>query len=328
MAVLKIDLKITDMRKLSFGLTLFFGWISGIAIGQEIELFSLSAMEYNENEKVFLVSLSEIYPLSEHPDSSAIPDIGDWEMLDANTIVLDSIYRQRFFARTGLLLTERLIVYDYLNNISASFPLNTLRLVACLNMYAGNDDWPYSQYEYMIGFELEPSVLANFNPFFYQTFVYLGSSDPFAHQPLKPIHWSLVDKLNLPKSKMMKAQKTFLKNHTCGNKYVFEENGFKYMIQEYLFEANLNARRMVIEDIKTKKIVCERFFRDSEGASLAPLNYTDLENILQIDQWTGVLFKDKPPVVFGFLYQSFGCPAITFLNATMEDVYIRCDNRH
>jgi hypothetical protein len=64
---------------------------------------------------------------------------------------------------------------------------------------------------------------------------------------------------------------------------------------------------------------------DHESETPAPLNYVESE---YIEQWTGKLFKNKPPVILGFQYVAFGCPGITFLSPTEKDIYIYCDNRH
>jgi hypothetical protein len=55
-------------------------------------------------------------------------------------------------------------------------------------------------------------------------------------------------------------------------------------------------------------------------------DYEDSANIRE--QWTGRLFKNKPPVSFGFEYQSFGYHGITLLSETEKEIWISCDNRH
>jgi hypothetical protein len=71
-------------------------------------------------------------------------------------------------------------------------------------------------------------------------------------------------------------------------------------------------------------------FNNSEGASVAPLNfgisnpnYADLKG-----QWMGKLFKNKPEVIFGFEWVSFGCPGIIYINSRDKYIQINCDNRH
>lgn len=314
--------------KISTQAILFFTFLSVNIFAQKNELFSIQQMEYMPSEKVYFVSLSEFYPLSDHPDSSAIPDISEWEMTDANTIILDSIYRERFLSRITIAPIGNLIIFDYVNGISATFPVNTLRVIACLNIYAGSEDWPYSQYEYMIGFELQAASLANFNNFFERSFVYIGIDDPFLHEPLKPIVWEHEHKSNFPKNSLTKDQKKMIQNHSKDQLYSFEDSGYRYMIQDYLFDGNLNARHLVIQDSRSKKIVCNRMFMNSEGSMIAPVTLTQPDSTIQVYQWTGELLIGKPPIVFGFMFEAFSCPNFIFLNPDLEDMYIRCDNRH
>ncbi len=47
-----------------------------------------------------------------------------------------------------------------------------------------------------------------------------------------------------------------------------------------------------------------------------------------VNQWTGKLFKDYPPVLFGFVWQSFGCDNIDIIQLPLTTIPILCDNRH
>ena len=77
-----------------------------------------------------------------------------------------------------------------------------------------------------------------------------------------------------------------------------------------------------------KEVVFDGVFSDSEGASPAPLSFKGEKPNDQLLQWTGQLFKDQPPVMFGFMYVSFGCPWIDFLDGSMRNLSFSCDNRH
>ena len=50
---------------------------------KELDLFRVRNLEENANKKVGFISLSDIYPLSEHPDSMAIPNL---ENADKNSL--------------------------------------------------------------------------------------------------------------------------------------------------------------------------------------------------------------------------------------------------
>ncbi len=126
---------------------------------------------------------------------------------------------------------------------------------------------------------------------------------------------------------MNNEYKSYMEGSSMGNTYLYKTNHFLYFLQDYLDDRNVACyRRLLIVDSKTKDIIIEKFFGRGEGTSPSDLNYAD--EYETVNQWTGKLFKDKPPVVFGFEYISFGCPAISIIDKSNEDIYINCDNRH
>ena len=77
---------------------------------------------------------------------------------------------------------------------------------------------------------------------------------------------------------------------------------------------NIVERKLaVINDRKEK--IAEKIFSlaGSDGGEFLPLYGIDADES-NIFQYTGHLFKGKPPVIFGFIAQSFGCPSINFLD--------------
>jgi hypothetical protein len=98
-----------------------------------------------------------------------------------------------------------------------------------------------------------------------------------------------------------------------GSSYRYETANFGYYVQEFL-----GPRRLLIIDLNTQETIKDIVFYPNESFSNAALN----------NQWTGKLFKDKPPVIFGLEWVSFGCPGITFLDRFVQDIGINCDNRH
>ena len=98
-------------------------------------------------------------------------------------------------------------------------------------------------------------------------------------------------------------------------------------MQDYVDNRKLLfARRLLVVDSKTKEIIIDKLYSSSEGTSPTPLNYEEGDDV--VNQWTGKLFKNKPQVIFGFLYESFGCPGISIIDKSNEEIYLQCDNRH
>ncbi|MBC3538991.1 hypothetical protein H7U12_04820 [Rufibacter sp. H-1] len=180
----------------------------------------------------------------------------------------------------------------------------------------------------MIGFEADAKALSKFKDFyFHHTVAYIGKEDPFVKGQMKPITWGKINPGNFPKIKMKAEDNKSTIDKRIGDAYVFENDSLHYFIQDYLGDEMNSARRLVVLHARTKALVYEEFFFEEDGVELARLNYSK-ESYNSIYQWTGNLFKAKPPVVLGFTSISFGCPYISFLDKNEKSIYISCDNRH
>ena len=85
---------------------------------QDLQIFDLMYYEKDSTHSIAFISLSDVYGLSEHPDSLAVPQffggmtgegvsIEDREIEDkaikaAQYFVLDSTYRKRFLSKTNI----------------------------------------------------------------------------------------------------------------------------------------------------------------------------------------------------------------------------------
>ena len=90
----------------------------------------------------------------------------------------------------------------------------------------------------------------------------------------------------------------------------------------------INDNHLVIVETATKKLITEAIFTEGESTSRATLSFANSVNENAPEQWTGNLFKNKPPVFFGFTYESFGCTNINFIENPSNSIYLHCDNRH
>ena len=294
------------------------------ALAQQADLFWLRGwnMEQTSDKQVAFVSMSDKYRLSEHPDSSAIPDLialyGD-EYIQVEQLVLDSIYRERFMIGTGTSEKDKVFIYTYVTNKLITLPVSELTVVANMNVYGA--DWPYSQYDFMLGFEINKQALQGLEDLHFEhTLVYVGKKSPFVLNKLKQVEWKEVDEAAFPELEPLNYDTTYTGRCILNQTYAFEDKGMTYFLQEMTrVSDNFNAlNRLLVIDVKTQKVICDKLIYAGESASFAPLD----------QQWTGELLKKKDPVIFGFQWHSFGCPFITFLNPKAEDLYIKCDNRH
>ncbi len=288
---------------------------------QDLKVFDLTYYEKDSIQSIAFISLSDIYPLSEHQDSLAIPDLTDKNEEEANQFEyfkLSARYRQQFLNQTKISETDKVFIYSYSKNKLISFPVSNLNVIACLNIYGA--EWPYSQFDFMIGFEIDKRYLTDYEKYYVNTFVCIGKKSPFVMNQLSPIVWQKIDSKEFPSKEPISYDTSYAGKSLPGDTYKYEKDGLLYYVQELVRISDnwTSVKRLLVINTKTKKTICEKNYYSGESASFAPLD----------NQWTGMLFKNKPPVIFGFHYVSFGCPSITFINSTEKDIYINCDNRH
>lgn len=293
---------------------------------EELVLFDMIPIEGNQD--VGFISLSDVHPLSEHPDSLAIPDVSEKPIDSIRYFKLEKKYRKRFLTATGISENDQVFIFDYSTDRMLSFPVSKLNVIAHLNVYASDDDAPFSQLDYMIGFEVDQKDLKGINSrYFGEVLVVVGKKNPFVRGKMKPIVWKKIDKKQFPLAKMSPEGAKKTKRFAAGNAYTFTKDSLQYYVQELSMGEYHAGRRLVVLNTKTDQVLLERVYEDSEGVGMAPLNHKTKEHEF-LDQWTGQLFKDRAPVLFGFQYFSFSCPEISFIEKKGEDIYIHCDNRH
>lgn len=301
---------------------------------QSINLFYLIDLEENTGNKVGFISLSDIYSLSEHPDSLAIPNLDTIENKNSlQYFSLTNEYRKRFLTTLKISETDSVFIYDYSSDIMRSFAVKNLNIAASLSIYRDINQYQLGQNDYQIGFEINKKQLIGIMQ--YGALAFVGQSNPFQQGQMKPIVWSKITSQEFPTSKSVKPNITQkIKNE---NSYIYNSFNYQFFVKDYTITVQDNGyehynkkRHLVVIDKQNGKVIIERLFTDSESTSVASLNF-GINNSIQTDlkeQWAGKLFKDKPEVIFGFEWVSFGCPNIIFLNSKEKDIYINCDNRH
>ena len=291
---------------------------------ESINLFTITPKDSSD---VAFVSLSDIYPVNDEKDTLALPNIQKIGKYNAVYFTFDKNYRKRFLAKTNISETDSVFIIDYAKNKHVSFAVKNLKTAAMLNGYSSEEDWPYQNYDFMIGFEISKKYLSGFSEYYRDALVYVGKENPFSKERLKPITWEKIAKKDYPSKALKNNDRNLLKNTVTGNTYFYKTESYEYFLQDYL-DSNkiIYGRRLLVVDSKTKNVIIEKLFSQSEGTSPAPLNYENGDDA--VEQWTGKLFKNKPEVVFGFEYMSFGCPNISIIDKSNEEIFLQCDNRH
>lgn len=283
-----------------------------------LKIYDLYSIENSEKKYSLFISLSDIYTDSLSVPNEIIQNQKNKTFEELKRIELTGIYRERLLNGTKLTENDTLFLYNYSNAKLQKFPIHKLKSVAHLNLYQSEGD-EINEYSYMIGFELndkmssdaESSEISNSN------LAYFGKENPFSGEKLIPVHWFKMSKDQFPLS--------LEKGKNLGNTYFAQFKNLKYYLQDYNGDHETAKRQLAI--VKNGKVVFVKNYTRGEGAEFSPLNFID-SNGYNDWQWTGNLFKDKPPVIFDFVSESFGCPSITFLDSSFPDLYINCDNRH
>ncbi len=276
-----------------------------------------------EQDTVVYVSLSDNYLLSEHRDSLAIPDKSRMSRAEQQHFRLPVAYRSRMLSKMGIAERDSLFLYDYARNILKAFSIKSLNAVAVLSAY--ETDPPFDQYSYRIGFELNKSVIAAYDPYAQYALVCIGPANPFASEGLQPMRWQAVTPKDIPRFSVDTAFKRRFGDADKKEAYRFEGPGYTYFVQNYAVEGG-EKRRLLVVDQKEGKLLRDLYLEEGESHSPATLNGLDSET--DSVQWAGRLFKGKPPALLGFEWATFGCTRISFLDSRATDIYISCDNRY
>jgi len=295
------------------------------------ELYTVDPVELFDKTRLVFVSVSDRYAFNDHPDSLNIPTkaFKGKKADDAPHIMLQGIYRTRLLEGIGANESDSLFVYNYAKDVLKAYPISALKTSAVINAYSSEDE-EVEQYYYQIGFELPLSVFATSDD--YNNLVYIGNENIFARGQMKPIHWTDTHSNIFPKhscSHQAEIDKLKSKN---GNVFEYIQNGYHYYVQDGYRgdepEGYIGVRHLLIFD-SNKNVVTDLFLKSSEGSSVARLNrFSDNPDEVTVSQYSGKLFKDKPPIILGLEWASFGCESIEFLSQEETSLYINCDNRH
>ena len=303
---------------------IFVFCVIGNMYAQELALFNIYDYGKPNDDTVAFISLSDVYPLSEHPNSLTVPDLRETEIEDIRQftyITLDSIYRKQFLAKTNVSEHDKVFIYSYLKNKLISLPVCNLKVIVVLSPYADENEISlnFSQYDYSIGFEVPKQFLNDFETYYGNTFVYIGKKSPFVLNERIPITWTRVGLNDFPISSIT-YDTLYAGKCTSGKVYSFETEDLSYFVKEWisLNDNWIAAKHVLIKSRKTTKTICEKLIYSGESTGFAELD----------NQWTGKLFKNKPPVILGFTWEAYGCQNITLISPKQREIITNCDNRH
>ncbi len=314
--------QINTTMKLNFFFILLplFSFISPTEESEELIIYDF----YNYDSTGFII-LTDSYAYNEHPDSSVIAKkhLNNESTIENNYHKLDAKYRKKFLESVNIKETDIIYIYDLSQNSVFAFNVKDINLVAFINPYGGSK--PLSQWDFMIGFELEKTelnLLSKGNDFF----VCVGERNPFREGEAKSMIWKEIDSNLFPH---FSTEDEELKKYLSSSKFKTRTYHCAVNKLDYFVKDTGRYRIIVIID-SNKTVVSTISFRDGESIDFSSLHIIekDSKENYYTNQWTGNIFKNKPPILFGFESVSFGCPSVCFVDKNTPCVYIRCDNRH
>lgn len=291
--------------------------------------FNIFSPYFFEEEGIVFVSMSDIYPIN---SKKRIIDRPEDDKYDKLRYPITGQYRKNFLANLNLRENDKLYFHDYRMGRTISFPIKDLSIVARVNIYRDSlDHSPFDLSDYMIGFNISWAKFKSHKISKYSSLIYIGSRNPFVAKKLKFLSWHQIAKNKFPKrtkqidDAILDFEKGFdLTNKTIGNTYLSQANGYDYYLQDQLYDGKVYVRQLIVIDPKTQKRVLDTFYTNNEASRLNT-GEQKLPSKFKMGL-SGKLFKNKPPVVFGFAYVIFGCDTIDVLSENY--IPINCDNRH
>lgn len=83
------------------------------ARAQDAPLYQVSLYDDGTDMLAPFISLSDNHPLSDHPDSLAIPNLESEDRNEVKVIKLDEVYRKRLLSGMGISESDQVFIYDY-----------------------------------------------------------------------------------------------------------------------------------------------------------------------------------------------------------------------
>lgn len=302
----------------------FDAFLSSYPLISEIKIYNAQPFD-NKNKNYYpaFLNVSESYFYYTENENTILSK--DEELKD--TIIINKKQRKEFLKKINVSESDSIFIYEIGTDLIHTYKVKDLPAIACLNIFS--NVYPNStktERDFEFGFDLKKSYRGS-----YQNFAFVGKENPFQTGKLKPVFWEKIEGSEFPenfkKDATLHSQKFSFKDVVAGESFKFSNNQYDYYLQNLQNEKRIYARYLVIIDSDTNVAVLNKVYSESEGAFLKQLNL-ETNSLNTQFQWTGELFKNKPPIIFGFLSSMFGCPSIDFLSDKEPPIPILCDNRH
>ncbi|WP_124979818.1 hypothetical protein [Nonlabens xiamenensis] len=245
------------------------------------------------------------------------------EQMSNDTIILHQSQRKEFLQRSGFSDQHNIFIYELQTGQVSQHPLTEFPMIACLSIYTSGDG-PFEEYDYQFGFDLGKHYQIGEN------LVAIASKNPFVEKGLQPMVWEMTSSsTDIQKINNWLSENNWfpgLRSLDQANLWKHEAGEYICYVQEFQLKESF-AGRLILAFEQDGKLLHVEYQRESESAYLIALN-TEKVSQISSNQFTGRLFKEKGPILFGLISYSFGCPAVKVLDRREPNVPILCDNRH
>lgn len=305
-------------------LLLVFTSFNGLC--KELKLYAIDYFTKASDAGVNFISLTDGFRYSEHPDSIVIAAnfLGDLKIKNYNYHRLSAVYRTRFLNQMGITESDLIFLYDFTLDTVVHYKVRDVPLAAHLNILGSNK--PLTALEYHIGFELGQLPFSG-KEYDRSILVYVGTKSPFLIGTIKALAWRETAATALPESTL--GSNEAAKDATYSGKlYVAQADGYRYTLQRITTSYGLRGYHLLVTEVRVGFTVLDHCFIDTESTYLHSLNFVNNDHVPEVLQWTGKLFKDYPPMIFGLMGATYGCDAFYFLDPAVPPLGIHCDNRY
>ncbi|MBL4746844.1 MAG: hypothetical protein JKY08_10805 [Flavobacteriaceae bacterium] len=241
--------------------------------------------------------------------------------LRKDTIQFSKKQRNEFLKRMKYSNRDSIFIYNLESGIVKKYLVGKTPIMACVSIYSQtneeNKTENYYQWDYQIGFNLGKTNHGGFTM--------IGKQNPFIEKELQPIIFEEMNQENIEMNTIKGLIPENWKNDTVPS-YTFNYENIRFFVKNTKEYNSWND--LIINNTLTKQVLYVDI-SEGESCSKAPLKIKGKKAGYDDNfQYVGRLFKNKPLVVFGFTFKSFGCPSIDFIDKQELPILILCDNRH
>ncbi len=241
--------------------------------------------------------------------------------LRRDTIPFSKQQRRIFLEKMNYSEQDTIFIYDLESQLVKKRLIKDTPLMACINIYSQVSEQykeqDYYDWDYEFGFNLGETT--------YQGFAVVGGENPFVEKGLKPL---IFNEMSVDSVKAFKESGVLASDWGSDSTLIASIAHYEDINLFACIDANGNGWKDLIVYNSRRKEFVPIYQEEGESTAKYPLKLKGSKADYDSFQTIGRLFKEKPPVAFGFTSESFGCESIYFLSKDEAPLTILCDNRH